>query len=63
MNRFHKIFTPNESLTSIMERDDVFAYEIENFPPNERPISVRVYNRLSKYCDFLLKSLFSLLHR
>lgn len=26
--RFHKIFSPNESLSSIMDRDDIFVYEL-----------------------------------
>jgi len=25
-HRFHKIFSPNDSLTQIMDRDDIFVY-------------------------------------
>jgi len=25
-HRFHKIFSPNESLTQIMDRDDIFVF-------------------------------------
>lgn len=52
-NRFHKFFYSNDLLSNVVERDDIYAYETEKFSPDDQVISVRVYNRVSKYKIFV----------
>ncbi|KAH3816326.1 hypothetical protein DPMN_117840 [Dreissena polymorpha] len=41
-HRFHKIFAMNEPLSSIMDRDDIFVYEV---PPSKDAMVIPIYMR------------------
>ena len=45
-HRFHKIYTNDDQISSIMERDDIFVYETDNTDPNL--VTVPVYLREKK---------------
>ncbi|XP_032242140.2 ubiquitin carboxyl-terminal hydrolase 4 [Nematostella vectensis] len=44
-NRFHKIFKNTESLTTIMDRDDIFIYEVSERVDNPEYLVLPVYQR------------------
>jgi len=47
-NRFHKIFSPGDQLSNIMEKDDVFIYEVAD-PEDKNQMTVPVYLRQKKH--------------
>lgn len=47
-HRFHKIFSASEQLSNIMEKDDIFVYEVAD-PEDKSQITVPVYLRLKKH--------------
>ena len=44
-HRFHKIFSVNDSLSHILERDVIFAYEIEEVAEEDDTVTLPVYHR------------------
>jgi len=48
-HRFHKIYTGEDQLSHILDRDDIFVYETDNSDPNN--VTVPVYLREKKNCS------------
>lgn len=48
-HRFHKIYTNEDQLSHILDRDDIFVYETDNTDPNN--VTVPVYLREKKSCS------------
>ena len=49
-HRFHKVFSPSEALSHIMDRDDIFVYEVPiSSADDQNFIVIPIYLREERY--------------